>query len=1017
MFRKGARRTWHAPAEQSLYHWQQTVTRRHIVGERRRTLIAELGMLARFYTPQWVLIYLKTPAADPRPAPLHIAAQTPRVMDAHLGALPLANLSRAPTGLWQTLRSGGPRAIIRFAHAEWRTTRQPREQSLLYWRRMLTQQHGAEKNRHIVADVTTLFNHGPSGKENLNVYTAQLANDIHADVYIQDALKNYSLPVTRRQTVWAMLTRSKVKHFQSVDVDAFARMLIVQINKNSSVSVALSKSEPDALIASFKRPLLSTFRSHTETAPEHSAWIAIGLITKLVNLRETDELNVIFGLLAGLPLAPSFVDMILKLEATKNNRSITADERFILQLFLRSIGARLTPLSKNVIKGLDLEGIKFSYATVIGSDGLQGEVPDIDVHKTDRWFMSGQIPFGLLGAIAQTRHPDVSIFGPSNLLLASPKKITQVLGSTAPVEIKRMATQRVPLYSNYEDQLSALTASLSKRLIDGFRQLLGPHEAQAWLEALELPLDDLLFGATIDFWSVLTRIKDSPEHADVVVVQTTEMAQAFIAGFRAVGLQHKVTMLGPTIDVPSVQQESVFIRDVLWQAFGGADEQSAAIVSKAARDALVGLDELTADPKEAVLLIGRNFDRNYQTDLAHLGRQLQKNHRVAFVPTAGQRDKNQIFSFFNTMMSDWHDEVIPEPAFALWSPWVRSKTTVRKMTLPVVIQESQAIAPFTLSETALLLYAAPQMNVFFGNRIFNHLRAGSLMAQTVLHTRPRYMALLPGRDYISRVAALAGRQAGIVSFDIQTVFVGPRTRYKTTAADIQFTIETESKKLFQSYFGLPAHKTILTGCEKLGEVQQAARKMDVQETRRSVNMHEKRLLVFACSPFIEEDQLILESLSQSLLVMPNARLGVRLHPTAKPGYPEYVESLVRRNPSILVLDQLDLPQTLIAADILITRFSNVGLEAALLGKDVIACNFNGGIVPIRLDKMGVSAVALSSAELSHCLEDFSRQGPIWDKLQATRAAYIVDNQQLLEPSAAKKIYAEMEKHWRKNTAS
>jgi len=88
----------------------------------------------------------------------------------------------------------------------------------------------------------------------------------------------------------------------------------------------------------------------------------------------------------------------------------------------------------------------------------------------------------------------------------------------------------------------------------------------------------------------------------------------------------------------------------------------------------------------------------------------------------------------------------------------------------------------------------------------------------------------------------------------------------------------------------------------------------------------------------------------------------------------------------------------------------VGLEAALLGKDVITCNFNDGIVPIRLDEMGVSAVACSSQELLTCMTDFARQGPLWSKLQETRAAYIAQNQQMLEPNAAEKIYDEMEKY-------
>ena len=1011
---RNARRDWRGPRDRSLAHWRHTVARQRSI-RTRSALVSELGIFTQFYDAKWLLSYLADPRDSVEYPPVYISNKTPQHLSAHALVMrkPLISMETAEEIQVLLSESGLQHQLTimrNFGRDEWYSARHPRDRSLPYWRNIMTRLYGVKRSRRIAPEVVTLLIHGPSGSENPDLYTSRLAPRIHEDVYDKYDIKNLVLPVTRRQSLWQLLTRARHSELEQVHVGSFAQKLLTQICQDEDLIVVLPRNWHAALLDDFRNPVFSKFQKHIKNSPEYSAMIALGFLTASINERETDKLNVILRLLPELMLLPAFVQMLERLETAADGDVVNSDEKFILQLFLRGVGLRLAPLSEDATEAVFLEDVEFSHATVITKNGGYAAGNEIDMQGVDRWVLSGQVPLSLVSKIAQTDGPDVSICGASNLLRVVPDQVARVSGSAPPLELKRMSTQRLPVYSVREEQLSALTAKLAKRIIDAFRQLVGPHEAQVWLEALELPLDDLLFGATIDFWSVLSRIQDAPELKDVIFVRTPDMARAYIAGLRSLGLDHEVTLISPVVDVPLSDNMGTFRRDALWQAFGDVDPQSQDIVHDAARDALAVSDDQSFIAKGTVFLIGRNFDRNYVTDLVELGQQLQKQHRVAFVPTASLRGNNKVLSFIDTMMSDWCDEVVLEPAFALWSPLGRSSEIVRGVGASVVVNEAQAVAPFTLDETALLLYAAPQIRMFLGDKIFCHLKAGSLMSQAIINTVPRYMAVLPGRDYIARVAAFAGRAVGVSSFDVQTVFVGPRARYKTTAANIQFAIETESKKLFQRYFGLSADKTVLTGCAKIGEVQEAARKLDVQATRDLINMGDKRLLVFACSPFLEADQLIIESLSKSLENMPNTCLGVRLHPTAKPGYPEYIEGLAQQKPSVFVLGQLNLPQTLIAADILITRFSNVGLEAALLGKDVITCNFNDGIVPIRLDEMGVSAVACSSQELLTCMTDFARQGPLWSKLQDTRAAYIAQNQQLLEPNAAEKIYDEMEKY-------
>jgi hypothetical protein len=169
-------------------------------------------------------------------------------------------------------------------------------------------------------------------------------------------------------------------------------------------------------------------------------------------------------------------------------------------------------------------------------------------------------------------------------------------------------------------------------------------------------------------------------------------------------------------------------------------------------------------------------------------------------------------------------------------------------------------------------------------------------------------------------------------------------------------------------------------------------------------------LVFAGSPFLDADQPILDALVAGLEHWPDACLGIRLHPTAQENFATYCAALCEANTKVMMLSQLDLAQTLVSADLLVTRFSNVGLEAGLLRRDVIACNFTREPAPIRLDMMGVASAVRDPDDLIVCVADFRARGPRWHKLQASRADYCRANPQLFVSSSSDHIRATIEEH-------
>ncbi len=737
--------------------------------------------------------------------------------------------------------------------------------------------------------------------------------------------------------------------------------------------------------------------------------ISIGFIAKAFNEQDSSALKKVFRVMKDLAPSHQFISRLCFLEVREDSKVLEENERHVLELFLRGIGVNLDPLSSKISEMPLLDDTTVLETRQIIDGKLDVPMTFDQSKRTDRWIISGNVPTGILYQIYERDDANTSVCSASNLTSVTLEEIKYISGVDDPAPIKQMSNQRVPIYGAQEEALSSVTSAVARRLVGALRDIIGPHESQDWLEALELPADDLLFATTIDFWSVLSDIKSSLSSGHKLVVSSTDTVRAYLAGIRALEISASVTLVAPDIETIDDDSPDRFCRDLLAQVFGDSDPPSINALRDAAMASLSSNRDGGQPKRGSAFLIGRNFDRNYASDLRALGNELSKDHRVIFVPTAGQRGRRMITSVIKTAMDSWHDGCIYDPAYALWSPLHAGDQTVRDTAMSVLIAQAQANEPFSLEETAVLAFASKQLVGFFGDRIFRYLKSGTSMSKCIVDYAPRYMALMPGRDYIARVAALAGRANGTLSFDVQTVFVGPRARYKVTAADIQFTIETESERLFQSYFGMSPDKTVLTGCAKVGQVQKAARNLDVARLQELTGLAVQQLIVFAGSPFLEKDRSILETLAGSVRCLQNVHLGVRLHPTAKSGYPEFLAELERTNAAVSELKRLNLPQTLSAADILITRFSNVGLEAALLGTNVIACNFDDGIVPIKLHEMGVSAIANSPQELLDCIEDFRCQGPIWARLQVTRETYIAKNAQLLEPVPAKKMYSVMEK--------
>ena len=729
--------------------------------------------------------------------------------------------------------------------------------------------------------------------------------------------------------------------------------------------------------------------SKAQTQPERSAFELLFLIHRALLRDNAVGLGPALSVCRKLPLAPHFNEALAAVASDWRRAASRPFDLAALDILLDGVGWSLLDEQSQDTRDLIAPDRIAWVSHSIGTDRVDGDA------DSGFWVTVGNVPSAWLGRL-KVRDLTVTTMGPSPFTQMDNAQRDRLRHQGTTLRCEQGRNVLLPPYSVDEDHLSVRTARVSRLLMEAVADIAGPDLTQDWFPMLDLVVDDLLFATTREFWSVLHHLRQSSAASKGVFCASGDMGAAYAAALGVLG------SAGPTHVVqPADSAESgVAIRDRLhdiletdWQTDAGVGLRQA--INKVTTEA-----QVAAGPRDAAMLVGRRFDRNYLTDLKALGQAMQAEARsVIYMPTAVGGLKGRISTIFDPDNADWYGHSFHQPATTLSVPKPIAWTFRRSGILQTLLDNLRQHDRLDPLDLALIIVARSRLEAFYNDRFLRYIEVGTLVSSYVAETKPAYLVLLPGRDFIARVAAVSARAEGIPSYDVQTVFVGARSRYKPTVADVQLTIETESRHLFQSYFKLAPSQTILAGCAKVGSVRKSAEALDRDSVRALVVPDGRFHLIFAGSPFLDADRPIIDTLVAGLNVWPDTCLGIRLHPTAHAEFADYCAALCVNHPGVAVLSQLDLPQTLVSADLLVTRFSNVGLEAALLGRDVIACNFTAEPAPIRLDLMGVASAAHDPADLISGVADFRMHGPRWHQLQASRADYCHANPQLFANSA------------------
>lgn len=727
-----------------------------------------------------------------------------------------------------------------------------------------------------------------------------------------------------------------------------------------------SSDVPSATYAMLKR--------YAKSQPDIAGVVAILLLKRGLDTAAPEMLLTVQRLISGASFSTDFIFAIRSVADGRIEADLSYFELEPVRLFARISGISFDcSIDDALLVCPQLENLQYNLISRTGANLSQDTLGRFDTAFITTIRPENGLTQTAFGA-------SDTVFVPANLF----DKRTDW-----PATCLSFSNLRVSAYSSTEEELSSHTESLAALLIDELKNLIGDDPSQRWLDTLKLPLDDTLFSASIDFWSIVNSKELQRSKSVLIVCDSEQLAIAYQIALQELSVGAEVVFASKglagfeTVNFNSNRSKSDegLVRGAISSLIGDA-----------------GLSVSSDFPNGKSLLVGRSFDRNYKTDLFSLGKELQKTGEVSFALTAGKRGLSNLPDFLKSYADAWFDKLAISPLMRLFVPLSELPEVFQSGLADLLIARIWERDLLTPTNLALVMAAKPRLDAFFNVRLPRLILAGADVVRVVHNTRPEKIVLLPGRDYISQVAAYSGREIGAKSFDVQTVFVGPRSRYKASVADYQFVIETYSQKIFEDFFGVPKEKLVLAGNSKVGGVQTQIRKLDRKKCRSKAGLLDEFLITFACSPILHDDQEVIDALASVVGVIPGARLAFRYHPTAHQEYFDYCNAIAQGNDAIFIADMLDLPETLLASDLVVTRFSNVGLEAALAGRNVISCNFSGKRFPISLDEMGVAILVDEREKLLSTLQDIQEQGVIWQKLQESRLSYIEANPQLFHDS-------------------
>ncbi|MCW5697410.1 MAG: CDP-glycerol glycerophosphotransferase family protein [Bauldia sp.] len=315
-------------------------------------------------------------------------------------------------------------------------------------------------------------------------------------------------------------------------------------------------------------------------------------------------------------------------------------------------------------------------------------------------------------------------------------------------------------------------------------------------------------------------------------------------------------------------------------------------------------------------------------------------------------------------------------------------------------------------ETSPLLADAPPhsraavsqaMALFGQNGLWAVLGWDALCARAFAGRRAASVAC-PGRQWHTEIAHARAAEAGALSMTVQNAYMTGGYLYTRPTGSIVTAIDAWSRDVFVEAFGVPRDSILISSTPRFdylaglraGGRDEACAALGIDPTRPVV-------LFAAQEGSYSDAQAITAALAELDMAAGEITVLVKLHPSSLPELGTELAAIAAAAGGphrFLIVQTVPIETALAAADVVITVYSNVGIEAAIVGKPLIVAKFSDEDLPLPLDRFGIGFVAADGAALRDGVVRFLTDDVFRARYQAGQKAFLAANPVMEEGGSA-----------------
>lgn len=278
---------------------------------------------------------------------------------------------------------------------------------------------------------------------------------------------------------------------------------------------------------------------------------------------------------------------------------------------------------------------------------------------------------------------------------------------------------------------------------------------------------------------------------------------------------------------------------------------------------------------------------------------------------------------------------------------------------------------------------------------------------------PAYCLTSPGRSAHNWLLLHMCKKHGVPTGDVQALFQTANPRYKPSQADTYFMINDEQLDLYRDNFYIPEHQTVgKYGSILFCNVIEKVKTIDADKVRKELGATttKTKLITFATQYLNTDHCLRILDILCKALHSENVKFIVKTHPKEKQTNLVMYQEMIKKHDcadKAEVISDIDVHALVMASDLLITLFSNIGMEAALLGTDTWSVNLTEKAFPLSITKEGLAMDIQGEDAFTDALRDYCGENKISAQNKSQREAYFKDNDMLIDGRVAERIISEM----------